>query len=371
MWAALLTVVALVAADPWPDVAKVLVEGEAAGIGWPARIAAEKNAQLSAVADLLEQVVASRDLSPFRRVLDSSLSYVASYSVLRCLEDAGVTRVEMEVQVATRQLRRDAAMLLLQRVYQKPRVLVLIAEPETASSRSVLIKNGVTERALTDALKKAGIEVIDSAVLRTIYQEEELVGRFHHDPNVGKAVACAAMADVAVLGDATCRAEPTVRGTNMLRNTARLVLRFFRGQDGSLADELVSEAIVNSADTYEGPRLAMRDAAVKTGRDAVASIVLAALSAKPGNGVALSIEGLGRPVRLDEIIRTLGQRTDVANIEELCRSKTLGSLWFEYTGSLAQLEEYLTTRRYSDFRLQSRHILDRRMTLVVHPGVVE
>lgn len=362
-------IVAILIAAPLADESgthSLRTEGHARGTGIIAHTQALDDAKRVAVLETLVRIVPTKDLAPFRPILERSGRYIRSFQELEYTEARNETRVEIEVRVTENLLRRDAAALLLPRLPTPPKVLVLIAHTTEEGKPWNPQLPGPAELAILERLRDADFETLDPALLRKRYTPPDLVeritdqagqpGRFPLENAVALAItghARSAVRGADGAGLHTCRATLTVR-------VARA------GYDKVVATH-TARGVVHTRDAAMGTRQALLDAIARVWPDLSASCVLAVAGAEPPEDLVLTVEDPGTQERIQEIAGRIAAFPGVDAVDPLHYADVWTRLQVKYDGDPAPLAKHLIRQDYSDFRLEPRVIVGRDMTFTVAP----
>lgn len=348
------------------DVAKARMEGAAAGIGREAFVAAIENAQLGLVIDFLESLTGSKDLSLFKPILERAPHYIRSYQILRQSEAAGATRVEIEAYVFEEVLRRDAALLILAQLRQRPKVLLLVAEQARPEEPPRLAQDGPAQTALAESLKGKDLDLVGFEAIRRLHPQGDLLALVRSGTEDGARLGQQHLADVVVLGETVCEVSPSAPGSNLNRVQVNLTLRLVRVQNAAVIETVEGEAVLHSEDVAEGINQAALDAAAKVQDPLFVAVVLATLGMQPSGDVVIEIENLAKPDRLKEVVEAVRGFLGVEGVEELLATEQLCRVRVRYSGPMPPFVEHLTSKTYSDFRLATQRVVDRDVLFTVH-----
>ncbi len=356
----LIALAALGATSPGDDVISVQAEGTAVGTGAAAKREATANAQLAAIVDCVERLAPGKDLNPFKSILDAAPDYIRSSR--RTDLDVGEedTTVTINARILNGLLQRDAARILLRRLPQDTKVLVLVAERIGKERALGLVPAGEAEIALGDWLREAGLDVVNPVTVRARRSEAELLEMLRGNDKVGgKLLAREHLAQVAVLGMCTVDGGTETQGTGLPTNRARLELRIIEANEGAVLDTLSTESVLHSVDAAHGAMLSIQDACERLRNGLLTSTVLAAATNPPKGGVIMTIEGADDSGRVDAIIDALATVPGVENLEEVYRAKGTAQFRVEYGGKMAAFVKAITGRAYQGFRVETRRAVGR------------
>jgi len=364
LWTALAVTADSQEGSAHPEVLTVRTEGVAMGTGPAARETAIENAQQTIIADVVESMVSSRDLSLFEPIIEHASQYVRSFQVLRTQVKDGATYVRIEAYVAAARLRRDIGALALPALPQQPRILLLIAERMPGDEGPSVSRSHIAEDALTEILGEAHLEPMNGQVIRSRYPGEKLLEAACGDPEQAALLAHRNLADVAVVGEAVC--ESTQQGrAGVRRNQARVRIRVVRAGDCTVFEDTTTQAVAYSLDPRTGTEGALRDACAKLREPLVLGIVIAALGVNRSDDVIITLENLGSRAELAEICDVINDFPAVEGVEELYVSPPDARLRVAYDGLMAPFVDTLMDTAYSGFRVEAPRAIGREVTLRV------
>ena len=203
--------------------------GYAEGVGYAARDRAVLDAKQRALVEVLRTLVASDDLKLFRPVLRKSEVYIPRFELLRSDEVGGDTRVEIDARLMEAPLHRDISAIMLPRLPEKPKVLLLIGEHLLGDPMMAVPDFGVAELALKKHLEDKGLEVRGADTLDAHYDYAKLMEVVHGGIEEGAQFAAEAPDHVVVVGAAVTESDGGETAGAMTRNLARLTLHIYRG----------------------------------------------------------------------------------------------------------------------------------------------
>jgi hypothetical protein len=311
--------------------------GYAEGVGYAARERAINDARQRALMEVIQALVASEDLELFRPILREAASYVPGYELLRHDQIGTDTRVEIDAQVLEAPLHRDIATMMLPRLPEKPRVLLVIGEKIGDDPIVAVPDFGAAEVAFKKALEDKGIEVRGVDTLDGLYTHPQLMELVEGGVEKGAAFARENPAHVAVIGTAQSTYTQLREDVNMRENRARVRLGVFRGVDGKMVDEIVSEAVVHSADPFEGGEAAVQDACRKAQSQVITAAVIALLSAHASDALQVTVINPRTRERMEALMAALQREPGAGRPELLYFSPGLARLSLPFDGSLGAL----------------------------------
>ena len=340
--------------------------GSAAGLGPAARNEAIRDAQTAMVVNRLETLAPMRDFSLFAPILKTPERFVPSYRVVEERTTENATHVEIAGQLLDAQLKQEAAALILASHGEKPRAILIVSERIAPGVPRPLDQKGVAEEAISEKLREAKFDVVDSRQLLAEYSEDALLQYLGGSPNLASQLARAHLADIAILGSAVSFVEGGTEAESSLRqHRAELNLRVIRAADGFVLDEIETEAKLFSADAREGGILSVKDACEKVAFAVINAAALGMLGGAPQNQVFLTIEGLGHGTLLDQILQTIQQVPGVDSVEEMYASDEMVRMAVAYAGPMGPFVDALSGGKYEGCSLHTKSVVNRDMTVRV------
>ena len=336
------------------------MDGTAEGTGRAARAQAVANAQTIVLADLVESLAGSSNLSLFTPILDSPQAYVHSCRVLQCSEEAGVTRVEVEVSVLQRELRRDMAALVLAGLERPLSVLVLVRAAPSDLALDLSSLPLQVEGRLSGVLKEKGLDVVGPGGARGLYAEAELDERLRGEKEALAALARENLVDVIVVG--VLSIESTQTGVNTFTNRIGLSLQVVREHDAALLDVLKREVVNHSAVPEEGVRAAVEEVCELFNESLEMTVLLAGSRLPSRPYVVVEIENLGDPDRMDRVAEVIGTVFGVTEVNVLFKTDQVGRLRFLYEGPMSLVVNALRDHQFDGFSLAVTRAVGRRIT---------
>ncbi|NIA15582.1 MAG: hypothetical protein GWP08_16085 [Nitrospiraceae bacterium] len=345
------------------DAIRVHVEADAPGVGLAARAEAMGRAKTDILRQVAETVLLPRDLSLVTGLFDQPDKYIRSTQLLAYRTEGSRTQVEVECYVKRYDLLRDLARTVLPSLLPPPTVLVLVAEQIGGDEGGGLGEPGIAGPAFTKALRKAGLDPVDTATVRACYSDLELIERIGGDRDTAGAFARQGFAEVVVLGEAVCKAEAPSDGANVFANTADIRLRILRGIDGALIEAIAQQALVHSTDPAEGGAFAVRDACAKLESDLITYATLAAAGSATYEGITITVEEPGNRGRFDQLVQVFEAYGGGGEADVLFYTDRLARFRVGYEGLMAPLMDEVTTRQYGDRPLSIRRAVGRNVVL--------
>ncbi len=340
-------------------------EGNALGLGPAARSAAVHDAVKAMVIARLEALAPTRDFSAFASIIERADAYVLNCRVIEETTSDDSTHVEIAADLLDARLKADAAALVLSGYGRKPRIVLLVSERIAPGEPRELTEPGVAETAIEEELRRARLEVYVSQDLLGRAGVDELMQCLAGSPELAGQLARSCLADIAILGTATTRAEQGQRpsASGLKRVHATLHLRVIRAADGYILDEVDSEAELLSEDPEEGGILAIKDACEKVTSALSNAAALGILGGTPRDKVFMTVEGLGADALLEQILQTIRTCPGVGEIKEMYASDEMVRLSIAYTGPMGAMVDALAAGRFSDYQLETHTVVDRDMTV--------
>jgi len=166
-----------------------------------------------------------------------------------------------------------------------------------------------------------------------------------------------------VIGTAVTASESQPDGSTLVRNTAEVTLRVFRGFDGKMTDVLAASAVVRSVHPHEGGEQAVRDACAKLVADTLVASVITVLGTQAPDTLILTVKGHANRSRLYSVLRTLKSSPFVGAVEEVFCSDALARYRVAYDGPMLDLVDLLTPGVYEGRPLEVEQVIQRNMIL--------
>jgi hypothetical protein len=348
------------------ELIKVHKEAVANGGGTSARNEAVRTAERGLILDILQATLSPENLSQAQCLADDPARYIRSTQILHHETHADATHVAIESFVRRKLILKDLAALLLPRMPAPPTVLVLLTEQMGADAPAAVGTPDGAAAALADGLRKAGLDVVDTSVLRACYADSDLVAAARADNETAARFAQQGFADVVILGNAAVASEAKGAADSVRANKATVSLRIFRAADGKQVETLGAEALVHSADPTEGALAALQDACAKLTEDTGVAIVVAAAGLSPSEDVLVTVEQPGARARFDDLIAALKQAVGDANVEPLFYTDALARIRIKQPGSIRALVETVCARPYQGTALETRKAFQRTVILRFH-----
>ncbi|MBI1317963.1 MAG: hypothetical protein GC168_03305 [Candidatus Hydrogenedens sp.] len=339
--------------------------GYAQGVGYTSRDRAVLDAKQKALVEFLRAMVASEDLKLFRPVLRSTEQYIPRHDLLRTDEVDGDTRVEIDAYLMEAPLHRDIAAIMLPRLPEKPRVLLLIGEQMEEDPMLAVPDFGTAELALKKYLDDKGLETRGADTLEDTVPYPRLIEVVNGGIEEGSAFALGCPDHVVVVGSAVSASAGGDDTAAMKTNAARLTLNIYRGADGKLMDDVVCDAIVHSTDPHTGGIAAIQDACGKAQGSVITAAVLAVLSTRASDQVLVTVLHPQTQEHLNAVIQAIETHPSAGRVEQLFFSPTLARLALPYEGPMGDLSDYLSTITIAGRPLEVTRVLQREMELTL------
>lgn len=176
-------------------------------------------------------------------------------------------------------------------------------------------------------------------------------------------MAQAAAVDVLIAGQASAAPESAPSEQDTVRNRATITLRFFRGADGKMTDDLGASASVYSLDPHEGGAQALQDAAAKLTAETVVAVVIAALGARQDDAILLTVSNPGAQERFDALVAALSEIPEVKGVQSLFYSEHIGRIRLRHEGAMSGLIRAITGQTYAGEELRVRKAVVREIEL--------
>lgn len=346
------------------DLITIRTEGRAPGVGLSARNAAIADAHREAVMTVLHSLAPGIDKGPLEPILRNAGGYVPNYELLRHDHQDGATRVELDAHILEKPLRQDLAAIMLPRFPVMPRVLLAVNEHITDGSASGKVSAGsIVEPVLLDALKKQRLDAFDRAHPELPIPARQLADLPAFALEDCGRMAQAAAVDVLIAGQASAAPESAPSEQDTIRNRATITLRFFRGADGKMTDDLGASASVYSLDPHEGGAQALQDAAAKLTAETVVAVVIAALGARQDDAILLTVNNPGAQERFDALVAALSEIPEVKGVQSLFYSEHIGRIRLRHEGAMSGLIRAITGQAYAGEELRVRKAVMREIEL--------
>lgn len=358
----LCTSLAQAASDP-PVQLTVRSTGYAEGVGYAARDRAVGDARQRALLDVMEALSASEDLKLFRPILRNVDAYVPSYDLLRHDQVGEDTRVEIDAHVLEAPLQRDIAAIMLPRLPEKPRVLLVIGEQIGDDAIMAVPDFGVAEVALKKVLEEKGLEVRGVDTLDGLYTHQQLMALVAGGVEEGSKFAKENPAHVVVVGSARSTYTQSSEDINMKKNTAEVRLNVFRGSDGKMVDDVFSQATVHAADAFEGGEASVQDACRKAQQAVITAAAITVLSTRASDSLLITVVDPGTRERLDALVKALSSEPGAGAAQVLYFSEGLSRISMPYDGGMGDLVDTISHYSFDGAGVEVRRVLKRDMEL--------
>jgi len=343
------------------DIITVRMDGHAEGVGREAREEAIANAEVEVLVAVLKSMVASGDLGALNPILRNAPRYIRNYDLLRHDALDEKTRVEIDAHVLERALQQDVAALMLPRLVRRPRVLLLMGE-KIGQDRIIAVPDyGVAETALRAGVEKLGLEVSGSEAVGAYYTQAQLIGAVEGDVEAAGAFARGTLHDVVVIGTAVTEPETTPDGFTVVRNTATVSLRVFRGVDGKMVDALSAKAAVHGVELTDSGEQAVTDACAKLVGDVTVACVITVLGARPDDHVLFVLANPGARSGVQALIDAIRAFPDVSQVEELLYTPQLARFRIAYRGPMPPLVDFLRRQPCGESKLVIKTVVAREI----------
>jgi hypothetical protein len=337
--------------------------GYAQGVGYAARDAAIVDAKQRALVDVLGALVASEDLKLFRPVLRNTEVYIPRAELLKTETVGSDTRVEIDALLLEAPLHRDIAAIMLPRLAERPKVLLLIGEQMESDPMLAVPDFGTAEVALKKHLDEKGLNARGADTLDETVPYARLIEVVNGGIEEGAAFAIGCPDHVVVIGSAVSASAGGDEANAMKTNAARLSLKIYRGADGKLIDEVVVEAIVHGTDPHAGGIAAIQDACGKAQASVITAAVIAVLSTRASDQMLITVLRPETQEQLDTVVSAIESHPYAGKVEQLFFSPALGRLAVPYNGPLSDLSDYLASISISGGAIEVTRVLQREMEL--------
>ncbi len=359
----LLALIPAHAAEDPPVTLTVRSTGYAEGVGYAARDRAVADARQRALLDVMQALSASEDLKLFRPILRSVDAYVPTYDLLRHDQVGSDTRVEIDAHVLEAPLHRDIAAIMLPRLPEKPKVLLVIGEQIGDDGIMAVPDFGVAEVALKKVLEEKGLEVRGVDTLNKLYTHQQLMTLVGGGVEEGAKFAKENTAHVVVVGTARSTYTQSSDDVNMKKNSAELRLNVFRGSDGKMVEDVYTQAAVHSADAFEGGEAAVQDACRKAQQAVLTAAAITVLSTRASDALLITVMDPGSRERLDALVQALTLEPGAGAPQVLYYSDGLARVSLPYDGSLGYLVDSIAHYSITGAGVEVRRVLKRDVEL--------
>lgn len=346
-----------------PEVLTLRVTGRADGIGSAAQTEALQAAQSEAVVQYLHSLVPSDDpaLHPaLQPILRHTAQYAASCHVLRCDETGGSTRIEADVTLSEDALRYDVATLMLPRLSEKPKVLLVLGEQIGKDDVPAVLPDSTIERTVGKGLEQFHLVPSSVKALQESFEQKTLIEAVTSDVPASTAFASHTDYDAVVLGAAVTKLEPGAPGT-LPRIVATVTVRVHRGRDGAMVGQTSATAAVYSPYLESGGEQAVQDAATRVLRKTAVDCVAATLGRQTQDRVLLTIERPGPDTRVQAVTDLLQGLPGVTSVQPLFHETERCRIRIGYTGPMADLTDAISSASFAGSPIKIRSVLLREI----------
>ena len=340
---------------------RLITEGSATGPVIEAEAKAIQRAEEAVIFEFLDQYIPAGNYTLFKSIVDRRADYVVSSRVMKSNRENNSTRVELETYLDSGRLKTDMAALLLPRLNEPPRFMVLLSE-QIADAAVTIDQSGFAELALIEAFKKADIEVELSDTVRAVFTPEELLAQTADDADPA-AFALDDGSDIAVIGKSAVTFDAPPGGSNVLKANARISLRVFELSSAKMVESLVAEASVNGVSPKDAAAQAMRDAATKLVNDVLIAGVLATTSRPPYDGIDMIAYRLNSNEELSKLVDSLKNWPGVGSVDTVHYSRLASRIQFRYSGPIAEFSDWLGTNEFDGFYLRPQMVVGNEMVV--------
>lgn len=338
---------------------KTVVEG----VGLSARKIAQEKAEQEALAEAIESITESPDLSHYQAMIKEAPRYIRQTRVLHTETFDQSTELEADIVLLEKPLRHDLATLMLPRLPHKPVVRLLIAE----SIHEDLHEGGPTfeegAEVLRERLSDFGFEVRGIHDLLDQYDMNFLAEVTAGEREEGAAFARSCLEEVIIVGETLVHQEALNPGSNVLRNRAETTLRVFSGREGKLQDTLYAQAIVQSADPREGATQAVQDSCGKLAGECIVAAILTGKGQLDSHHVMITVENPQTEERIARLTEFLESLDTITSVSLLFYSPEQTRISIIFPGSMAWLSDTLTGILLEDKGVEVARCVGRELTL--------
>ena len=345
------------------DLVTVSAEGSAPGAGAEARTSAVDDAQREAVLKVLQEFIPTRDFSLLRQIIDSAPAYVYSFRLEEQRQEDDGTWVSIEADVNEKQLRRDAAEIILQDLHEFPTTLVLTADYLFDDGPYLGEPWNESMRHFREFFKTHEIPEVDWSELEDFHDTGELFAFLQGDAEGMTRLGRTHGAEVVLYGETRQRIGESV-GANVVAVHATVDMRVLRAGGGEIIETIETEALVHGAEPRQAGARALEDACAKATQEALIALVLAAFDTDEDEYVRVTLEDVEHEEELRQVLDALEAASRVEP-EVLYRGTSHARIHLPYGGSMAYLTDSVSGQSYDGFRIRARHIVGRVMALQI------
>lgn len=355
---------AFVLAQPvLPDPSAVAyVEGVAAGTGQHALADAVRNAQTAAVLEALDVLAASRDLTPYRPVIDRAERYVRRFQVIERTTGDDETRVRLEVSLFTDELVRDVAALAVASYRRPPKLAVMILAESADGAPQPLEDEAVLEPLLAP-FDEAAFDV--TSFPWHLYDPERVAAMLDEEGDEAARLAGQTLVDVLVAGRLTTRVDAPDPGTNLFHCRAALTVSVYARHENTQLGRAAAKVVVRSESPAEGLDEARGEVAKKLAREAFYFAAVGAVRLPREEEVVIDLSGDPPPGLAAETQACLEAVWGVERVDLLLDTPELVRFSVRYAGPLDPLLDALVGCPHEDAVVDAQRVAGRRIDLRV------
>jgi len=333
-----------------------------------------------AVSDILpvnDMVTNLEKLNPLLH--ENTARYIQDYKVLAESRLEKSYTVLVQVTVAAARVRDQLTRTGLLRVRKSlPRILFFVSERDLESDAvqywwgpDMLYLKPTAERAMAEALREQGFEVIDHGP-----QMQQMAVRSLNDSPVISAeeaigFARAINVDVVVIGRAVAESAPNVMGSDLRSFKGRVDVQAYRIKSGAQIASISRTAVTANANPAAGGRDALAGAGSLVGEELANQVTVAwQQEALMADRIEIELSGTRNLANFVQFRRSLGEISGVEEVQvkELKQDNALLSIG--YRGEPRQLADALMRNAFETFGINIYEVGEDRLKveLISHAG---
>ncbi|NLN92942.1 MAG: hypothetical protein GX130_06525 [Candidatus Hydrogenedens sp.] len=360
---ALLLYAGLSCAAPPEQIFTVRIKTVVEGVGLSARKSAQEKAEQEALAEAIQSLTESPDLSHYQPMLKEAPRYIRQTRILHTETLDQSTELEADIVLLEKPLRHDLATLMLPHLPHKPVVRLLLAESvhEETHDGGPTFDEG--EKVLRERLTDFGFDTRGIHDLLDNYDIDFLAEVTAGEREEGASFARSCLEEVIIVGRTLVHQEALNPGSNVLRNRAETTLRVFSGREGKLQDTLYAQAVVQSADAREGALQAVQDSCGKLAGECIVAAILTGKGHLDSEHVMITVENPETEERMERLTDFLENLDPVASATLLFYSPEQTRISIVFPGSMAWLSDTLTGILLQGKKVEVARCVGRELTL--------
>ncbi len=347
-----------------PDVLTIRVTGRANGIGSSSQSEALQSAQREAVTQYLHTLVPSDDptLPPsLEPVLRHFSQYATACHVLRCDESGENTRIEADVTLSEDALRYDVATLMLPRLREKPKVLLVLGEMIGKDQIPAVLPDSVVERTFFKGMEQFHLAPLGVKTLDDRFIQQVLVEAVTGNVAASTSFSSHTDYDAVVVGSSLTTVEQGAGG-GIPRISATTTVRVHRGRDGAMTGQTSGTAAVYSPYLESGGEQAVQDATTRVLRKTAVDCVIATLGRQTQERVLLTVEKPGTEVRVQAVMELIQSVPGVSSVQVLFLETDRCRIRIGYSGPMADLTDAVSGLAFAGAPLKIQSVLLREIS---------